>query len=398
MKKCLRISVSAVAVAAALCTSMPKAFASSASLTPDEAQALVDAHYEQEIQRIKALIESRKRNAVAYLTGMPRADALKALGNKNEIAPIVTIPPLSDPCKDPQTIFVRKNSQDTFQLGAAPLPLANAKGASASVTQDNLTHTNVVSLSGRVQAVVARQHPLSRCVDGKSVPAPLPSNAVAQFGYMIAPFVEGQGATNNPERRGESSSLMTGVDLQLAILGGPFINSQYVTATPYYQTDFRGEANVQGFKATWDPIEPRIGLGGSAGIPNPYVDWFWQLRGEYDHKHVSTVGLTGLTPSSYNWIGGNVQAHFTLFPSFAKTEPSREALFPDIANRIFINLMANYYRDTNSGRDINMYEAEVGYNLSDDGKSSISFKHNSGVDKDTLQLLKKYVVGLNFKY
>ncbi len=368
-------------------------------LTQQEIQALVDAHYDEEIKRLKLIIESRKQDAVVYLTGLTREEAKKALANKNEIAPILPkTPPVADPCEAPQRIFIRRNGQDTFQLGAVDVPVANAKGASASVTQDNLTHSNVVSINGRLQTVVARQHPLTRCADGKTIAAELPSTTLTQFGYMIAPFVDGQGATNNPRRNGESSSLQLGVDLQLAALGGPFINSQYLTLSPYYQTDFRGNANVQGAKAAWDFIEPEINLGGSRGVPNSYFDWFWQLRAEYDAKHVTDPGLTGLARSNYQWVGGSVQAHFTLFPSFEKIQPSKESLFPAIANRIFINAMANYYRDTNSGRDINLYEAELGYNLSDDGKSSVSIKYDSGTDKDTLQLMKKYLVGLNFKY
>jgi hypothetical protein len=60
--------------------------------------------------------------------------------------------------------------------------------------------------------------------------------------------------------------------------------------------------------------------------------------------------------------------------------------------------MVTYYWDADSGRSIHLYEAEVGYNITTDGKSSISVKYDNGTDKDTLQALQRYLVSLNYKY
>jgi len=339
-------------------------------LNRQQVEVLLRAHYLEEEKRLKVEIARRKENEILYLTGKRLSEVNKALGDKNQIPPIVPVAaPLPDPCKTPQTIFVRRNGLDTFQLGEglAPISVADAKGASVSFTQDQLNNSNTVSLNGRVEAVMLRNDPLSSCVNGKIVnPWSSFDVNVPHLGYVIAPFVDAQGTTNNPQKKGETSALQGGVDLQFSILGGPLFDHQYLTLTPYYQTDFRGIGNVQGVKAFWEPIAPNIHLGGRIGVPGEYVDWFWQFRAEYDEKHITNPGITGLLNKNYQWIGSTAQAHLNLFPGREAIEPAWQPPFPALVDRIFVNGVVNYYWDVNTGLAIHLFEAELGYNITVD--------------------------------
>lgn len=377
------------------------AFAQNSDPIVDRAMAekLVGAHYDEQLNKVKAEIERRKANEILYLTGQKLSFAKKVLGDKNVFPPVATLPPPRNPCAPTQRIFVRRNSLDTFALGQiATIPLANAKGASISVTQDDEANQTSVAINGRLQAVVAANDALTECVDGKPVGRPV-NVAKTAVQYAIAPYVDGQGTITNPRKPTEASALQTGVDFQFSALGGPIFDRQYITFTPYYQTDFRTLGHAQGIKASWEPTRPDIKLGGRIGIPSPYFDWFWQFRAEYDARHVIDPGATGLTNRNYQWVGAVAQIHFTFFPDLSVIAPGIAMPMPDLADRIFLNLMANYYRDIGSGgRNINLYEVELGYNLTADGKSSVSVKYDKGVDKDTLQGMQKYLVGLNYKY
>lgn len=391
--------IASVAVGLAV-TDVSLAFAAERLLTPKEIKEIVAAEERAEHARLSAQLEARRANVETSLNGLTRTQAQTVLASKGQYAPVVPkIKPTLDPCasggKSIQ-VLLRRNSQDTFQLGAVPVPLTSAKGASISLTQDNSSHTNAVQINGRVQAIVASQHPLERCKDGRTIEAPgLYSNSI-KSGYVIAPFVDAQGTANNPKKSTESSVLQAGIDLQFQFLGGPLPEAQYLILTPYHQTDFRSEASVQGFQAAWDFMDRRLNLGGTSAYENPYFSFFWQARAEYDGKHVSTPGLSGLSQNNYSWLGGTLQAHVTFFPSYGGAIIGREST--SISDRFYLNAMFNFYRDANHGKTINMYELEFGYNLSDDGKSSVSFKYDKGTVKDTVLDTNKYVIGFNYKY
>jgi hypothetical protein len=151
-------------------------------------------------------------------------------------------------------------------------------------------------------------------------------------------------------------------------------------------------------KATWVPIAPDIHLGGRIGVPGEYVDWFWQFQAEYDERHVTNPGVTGILNKNYQWIGNLAQVHLTFFPGRETIEPGWQPPVPALVDRLFFNGVANYYWDANSGMSIHLFEAELGYNITTDGKSSISAKYDKGTDKDTLKAMLKYLISLNYKY
>ena len=239
---------------------------------------------------------------------------------------------------------------------------------------------------------------LTPCDNGKVGNPYTPFDPYAQhYGYAIAPFIDAQGTINNPAKKTDSNNLQAGLDAQFSVLGGPVFDHQYFIVTPYYQTDFNGAADIQGIRAAWEPVAPNIHLGGYFGVPDPYVGWFWQARAEFDEKHVTTVGSTGLARGNYDWLGGTAQLHFQFFPGRKDIDPFWQPPVPALVDRLYSNLTFNSYWNANDGRSVSWFEGELGYNLTSDGKSSISLKYDRGTDKDTLLPTKKYLLGLNYK-
>jgi hypothetical protein len=296
-------------------------------------------------------------------------------------------------------LLIRRNRLDTFQLRGEAVPLASAKGASFNLTQDGIGHTATASVNARVQAILYYEDPLTPCTNGKvGDPYTAIDFSKPHFGWVIAPFVDAQGIETFPLKKSDTSNLQAGVDFQASIFGGPIFDHQYLIASPYYQTDFRGVAEIQGFRAAWEPIAPDAHLGGYIGVPSPYLDWFWQFQAAVDVKNVTQAGATGLLKGRYDWIGTTVQAHFLLFPSRAATEPSWiSPMSSSLLDRFFANVTLNSFWETNMGLSALWYEVEVGYNITTDGKSSISLKYDGGKSNDTLIDTKKYLLSLNFK-
>lgn len=324
-----------------------------------------------------------------------------------------------DPCKTPQQLYIRRDRLDTFQYrNVAPgstlanvagqpnyavkeVTRAEAKGASFSYNRDEIKDTDQLNIKGRAALVVARLDP--NCAGYNTDPnnpfSPPDPNAPFLFGYTIAPWIDAQGSLTSPRKSGEFSSLQAGVDAQLAIGGGPLLDLQYFVFSPYYQTDFEGEAHIAGFRAGWEPFSPYdLRLGGRLGVPDPYVDWFWQARAEVDFKSVSDPGNTNLDEDHYAWLGGIVRANINLFPDRSKILSLEGTPFAELTNRVYASGTFQWHYDAYAQRAVHMYGAEIGYNLTTDGKSSVSVQYNKGTDKDTLEKKDMYVLGLNFKY
>ena len=132
-------------------------------------------------------------------------------------------------------------------------------------------------------------------------------------------------------------------------------------------------------------------------MPDPYVDWFWQFRAEFDEKHVTSIGSTGLAKGNYQWFGGTAQLHVHLFPGRKEIDPFWQPPVPALVDRLYANVSVNSYWNASDGKSVSGFEGELGYNLTSDGKSSISARYNKGTDKDTLLATRKYLISLNYK-
>lgn len=136
--------------------------------------------------------------------------------------------------------------------------------------------------------------------------ASLPIGRPYASGYAFAASVLGDG-TLTADRTDEKSALKPGLDAQIEIANWPLFPLQALTATPYYQTDFRGEAQAYGFSASWQ-------LGGNYFRFSRPFDFFYQVKLEADGLRVNNPGLTSLTADTdYLWIGGTATLRASLF-------------------------------------------------------------------------------------
>lgn len=309
-------------------------------------------------------------------------------------------------CENQQRLFLRRDRLDTYQYRDATfitgfVPRAKAKGASASITHDDLDRTDAVTVNGRVSYVLVQNDPMSPCFTG------LPDDPYAKhdfntpslFGSTVAFWTDAQGIINSPRTKSEKSALKSGFDAQASIAGGPLFDLQYLIASPYAQTDFRGEARIYGMTAAWEPFAPNARLGGTIGAPaTQYLDWFWQLRAEADIKRVDVVGATALSRGDYVWAGAVARGHFTPFPDRSIYDPFGTPSFPDLVGRFYADVTINYHREFDHKIDALLWSAEVGYNITPDGAASISLNYTDGLDKDTLIKQKQYLLALNYKF
>jgi hypothetical protein len=380
---------------------------------PVEDAKEIEALLDQRDKKAMDQLRTSRQNEILYFRGRKRSEILKALGLNATPASGAKVPasakppaaaaapqlPLGSCVTGVDALLIRRNRLDTFQLRGEAVPLSSAKGASVSITNDGISDTTTASINGRVQAILYYQDPLTPCVNGKVGDPYTPIDfSKPHYGFVVAPFVDAQGAETFPFKKTDTSALQAGVDFQVSIFGGPIFDHQYLIGTPYYQTDFRGVADVQGFQASWEPIAPDLHLGGYIGVPSPYVDWYWQFQAAVDVKNVTNVGATGLSKGDYDWVGTTVVAHFLLFPGRAATEPDWISPAPaSLLDRFYTNLTLNSFWEESRGLSAIWWEAEVGYNITTDGKSSISVRYDGGKNKDTLIETKKYLLSLNFK-
>lgn len=366
-------------------------------LTASEAEAILLEQYRKKVKNIALYYSGRKLSELDKDYGIAPPGGAPP---KNKPDPTAAPSLPFGPCANAiQPLLVRRDRLDTFQLRDQYLPLSSAKGASVSISRDDIGGTTTAAVNGRVQAILYYQDGVTPCVEGKKADPYTPWDPnVSHYGLAIAPFVDAQGTESFPFKKTDTSNLQSGVDFQVSVLGGPLLDHQYFIATPYYQTDFRGSANIQGFTAAWEPIAPNLKLGGTIGVPDPYVDWFWQFRAAADFKNVTNIGATGLHKGQYDWMGATVQAHFLLFPGREGVEPGWVSPGPSsLVDRLYANLTLNSFWETNMGLSAIWYEIELGYNITTDGKSSASLKYDGGTSKDTLIETKKYLLSLNFK-
>lgn len=304
-------------------------------------------------------------------------ELLRELGYPREAAAAAPPKPTStDPC-NPQRLFIRANSLDNYLYGITPA--SKAKGASISYTDDRLAGTQNATINGMVSYVAFRD----------ICPPTPPGDAPFFSGYSIAPFVLGQGNYTQPKLKTEHSALQFGVENQFEI-SRSWLPRQVFTIAPYVQTDYRDLARAEGVKVYWDPYDADLHLGGYIDT-NPYLGWFVQLRGEADAIDVNSVGVTNLTKTNYDWVGGTAALNMYFLPS----DPN----VPDwIRNRFAFYATASYFTDARSGRDIHYYTARLSYKITSDGSSAISIEYDDGTQQATLVTAKQYLVSLSYAY
>lgn len=283
-------------------------------------------------------------------------------------------PRVVDNCT-PQRRFYLRN--DRIDVAVATDSLRAAKGASASITSDRLTGTQTAQIDG-VAGFLMRDPCLPR-------PQGLAPTDAFLSGYAVSPSITAHGKLNSTAKS-EKSELRFGLDAQVEIFSGPIFDTQYFTVSPYYQTDFRGEASAYGVNALWEPYLLTARLGGSFQRLSPYVDYFWKVQAELDILHVTKVGLTDLTAGAdYAWIGASTRAYVYLLPEL-------------LNERLVLTGTYRFFWDERSRRSISLLSAALAYGLTDDGSAAVSLEYTKGTDKDTLRELDQYIAKLSLKF
>ncbi|WP_137933858.1 hypothetical protein [Mesorhizobium comanense] len=302
-------------------------------------------------------------------TGIP----IEAILEKDKPKP-VTI------CGDDKQLFIRRDKLDNYMFDLAPV--AKAQGASIGYLSDAQNDHSTFSVDGTV-SYAWRKPCLSRPT-GETVGRSYIS------AYAIAPWISAHG-TRSSNGAKEQSDMRFGTEVQVELFDGPLFNTQYFDVSPYYQTDFRGEARAYGVEASWTPYWLEANLGGNSKRFSDIFDWYWQFAAEADYLNVQEVGRTALEADDYAWLG--FTAKIQVFP-FSDTDWA-----PDyIRDRIHATGTAKYYWDAISGRDIHDLIAEVAYNLDDTGATSLAVNYEKGTRKETLEDIDQVALKLNYKY
>jgi hypothetical protein len=285
-----------------------------------------------------------------------------------------SIPSKMEKCDDEKGLYIRRDKADV-SIYTNAVDKSAAEGASISYTYDNLTDTDTATLNAVATYVVLRDPCLK-------APKDVTPDDLIPSGFALAPYVALDGEIGAETSK---NSARAGVDLQLELFSGGIFNAQYLTFSSYVQTDFDLEAEIYGASATWEPFKPKILLGGSYRRLSDVVDFFWQLQLQADALTVETAGNTALEEGTeYAWLGGLVKANMFLLP---------EAL----ENRLYAVGEFKQFWDATSDIDVTHYSAEVGFNLDEEGSTSLSVEYSYGKEKETLEKNDKLVVNLNYK-
>jgi hypothetical protein len=278
-------------------------------------------------------------------------------------------------CDRTQTFYLRNERIDVSIYGES-IEDSAAEGAAISFTDNELDGSQTAAVQAFAAAVL-----VNPC---RERPAGVPINRAWVSGYALALSVGADGKLTDTKAK-EKSSLRPGLDAQIEIASGPF-DLQALTFTPYYQTDFRGEAQAYGFAGSWEPYKLKWRLGGSYTRFASWFDFFYQLKAEAIGLRVEEAGLTDLeNDTDYLWWGG--------------TAVFRAFLFPEALNdRLTWITTYRAYADDRSGKDVELFATALAYNLTDEGNTSISFKYENGTKRDTLEEVDQYLVSLNAKY
>ena len=284
----------------------------------------------------------------------------------------------NDACARQQGFYLRRDKLD-ISIYNQSIDASAAEGAAISYTGDREAGTDTADIHA-VGAWVFARNPCAPSYGDPPIGRPYVS------GYAFAAFVLGDG-TLTADRTDEKSALKPGLDAQVEIANGPIFDLQALTATPYYQTDFRGEAQAYGFSATWQPYQLDWYLGGTYRQFSRLFNFFYQIEAEANGLRVNDPGLTGLTADTdYLWLGGTARLHVFLLPGL-------------LGDRLLWVTSYSYFDNTNdSKQNVDMFTTNLGYNFTKEGKTSISFEYQNGTERDTLEKLNQYLVTLNVKY
>lgn len=212
-----------------------------------------------------------------------------------------------------------------------------------------------------------------------------PGDGAYVSGYVIAPWLLANGNFYDSESDDNDTKIQAGLSGQVEIAEAIF-DVQYLTVSPYYQTDFDFEAEVYGGQASWRPILTEIHLGGTTTPSGAVLDWYWSVEAIADYFHVANAGTTNLDPDrNYAWFGGSFGVSGWIMPDA-------------LNDRLAFATRYDIFWDAYSRRSVDYFEANLSYALTPDKNASIALAYMNGTDKDTLVDVDQWNLGLTLKY
>ncbi|TPI54205.1 hypothetical protein FJ420_30625 [Mesorhizobium sp. B3-1-3] len=311
--------------------------------------------------------------------------------------------------KPRQQVYVRKDKLNALYY-LYPQASVDAKGASVTWSNDYLKDTQSLAIQGFVSYVPSA--PYSFHAEVNSDPSLSQVDVPLQLSrYAAGPYVYGSGTIGSPRKAGEKSALQVGLDNQFEIEGGGVFKLQTLGISPYYQTDFRGEAQIYGVTALWEPYRPGWSLGGTRNNGQSLVSMYWRAIAEADVFRVAKAGETSYKDDTNTaLLGGTISLNGVLFQNMPEVGAA-------LCGRIGFNAQYQYFWDAVSGNDLHNLHGEVDYNISGKknyatrlcpdspasasgavGTTAVALTYDDGTDKDTREKRKKLQLQLTYQY
>ncbi|WP_158808545.1 hypothetical protein [Beijerinckia sp. L45] len=285
-----------------------------------------------------------------------------------------------DPCA--KRLFFRSDPLADYHylVDLSPSP----QGASVAFTDDERAATKSLTVNGRASYVLT----------GDACPRTDDPHSLYTSGYAFALFTSANGNWSEPRKATERSALKFGADAEAEFANVGPIDIGYLSASPFFQSDFRGTARVYGgtFAA-----EPQVGALNLGVVRHSFdvLDFWWQVRPQATFAQVDTVGLTNYRTGFHPFLGAIVRANFNFFPSTGGQWPSW------LADRLAFVATASLFSDVGQRAHYDYYTAQLQYKLPGYDPASvttISLEYDRGTDIETLSPLNQYLVKLSYAY
>ena len=252
-------------------------------------------------------------------------------------------------------------------------------GALFSITEDRENDITTAAINGVAGFVMTRN-----C----NVPADDRIDQPYFSGYVLSPWVLANGTLSDNDDLNGTDVFQAGFAAQVGLVNAGFAYQTF-TATPYYQTDFQGEAEIYGGSLTWRPFDNALRLGGSPRRMNSMLDLYWTAAATADLFHVVDPGFTSLVEDSgYAWLGGAVGINGWILPAA-------------LDDRLTFTTAYGLFWDANSGQSVDNFQASLNLSLlkkADPNQLALNLTYVNGTDRNTLIDKEQWTLGLTFKH
>lgn len=270
--------------------------------------------------------------------------------------------------------FMFQRSLGDISLFSSNAGLASKEGAEFALQDDREDDDSVVTVKA---ALVWLPRAFVVCPPGATPSGDGPHRG----GYAFAPFLTMSG-TSGAET--DESDVRIGLTSQIQLTSRETLHE--FSLSPYYRTDFDGEAEITGVQARWVPynIENRV---------NSYIvigdgpQFSWQVALQLDYLDVEKAGESGLTAGDeYGWIGGTLGRSVEL------------QKFAHLSNSTVLSADISAHRDVIGHRDAALGRVAAKFFLSETGTTSIRFGYAKGRDFTTFKTVDEFSVNLTVSF